>query len=231
MKNQRNKKSIVVVGALVLALILSIVGTLSYLTRKTEDVTNTFVAASGLLDEDEGSGTGEEGGEGSEEGSNTDAFKLEESLATLVNGSFSLNPNQKVTSNSYNGIVPLMTIPKDPTLTLNLAENVKAYAFVEVIEENKLVDYVFDNTKWKKLENTKGARGGELYLYIGSNQDGTIIGSSGVELDGVNLLLGNEVKAISSLNDKESKLIFNAYLCQADSFDGAAAAYSSCFLN
>lgn len=224
----KNKKRILLTAlALVLVCLVSVVGTFAYLTNRTATVTNTFIAAGGgkLLTDDAG-------------------FSLQEhKVAPDANGKYDyvLEDGAKVdvTENTYT-IMPGMTIPKDPYVTLNNKTTTPAYLYVEVI--NKLgfsttVDGAetlnVDATNWKKLDGVTGTQGGDVYVYTAGGANAAVIIS---DVGNVDIIAGNKFtvnKDVDPTAITDATLTFNAYLAQATMGEvtDAAEIFVTCFGN
>ena len=73
---------------------------------------------------------------------------------------------EEVTSNTYNLLVPGMTVPKDPFVTVN-AGSVDCYVVVKVVNNNEAtVDNITFNTEnWTKLEGAENGVGISYWQY------------------------------------------------------------------
>ena len=190
---------------------VSVFGTLAYLTSTSGPVTNTFVEGK-LLDGD---------------------FLLQEHVAEQqADGSYNLT-EELTQANEYT-VLPGVVLPKDPFVTVELAEKVKAYLFVEVI--NNLpegMNWAMDSANWTALLDEDGyqvesAAGNPIYVY----NDGNAFDKT--EIDGpIGIILNNEITVPSNFKPEvlaeDSGLVFNAYLCQATSFESALQAGTECF--
>ena len=247
------KKVFLAVLALILVCSLSVAGTLAYLTATQQQaVVNTFVAASGGIIIPKPGPTPTPTPDIPDE-LNTNFF-LVESPATYADGNYTLSTTaKKVITNNYDKVVPSMTIPKDPALTINLAKDIDAYIFVKVVDTtNGNLIYTMDTARWEAIDATNHPG---VYVYINDssktgNAKHIVTGNSNDEYDltAVNLfpvvsdttsLFYNmcTVKAADTLNDTDDaddgmqlgKLTFYAYACQAGGFASAAEAFTSCF--
>lgn len=237
------KKFFLAVLALILVCSISVAGTLAFLTAQQDGdkaVVNTFVAQGGGIIIP-GSTSVPSPTPEIPDGLNKNFF-LVESSANYVNGNYVLDTDTKVIENTYDKVVPEMTIPKDPALTVNLAEGIDAYIFVKVEDttQNNLI-YTM-NGVWEPttisgvyvyVKNASGS-GNAKYIVTGNSNDQ-------YDLDAVDLFtsVNNQctVKAAETLADTDSvkegmqlgNLTFKAYACQAGGFENPTAAYTACF--
>ena len=102
--------------------------TLAYFSAQTEAVTNKFTFAQTGI-----------------------AITLEEHA--YVQETNSLDTTKEVLANTYDLLVPGMTVPKDPYVTVNKG-SVDCYVVVEVVNDNAGVvsNVAFDTKNWTKLE-------------------------------------------------------------------------------
>lgn len=227
------KKLALTVLAMVLICCLSITGTLAFLTdqQNGEDtVINTFIAAGGGIIIDPDPDPDPDPIPVPPEGLNPNFF-LVEHVAEYVKPNYTLG-DTLVTENDYDRIVPEMEAEKDPTLYVNINNDVDAYIFVKVIDTtggNLLYDM---GDVWTAVSGFTG-----VYAYTPAG--GSIItGIDGFELGGVPLLDGNIVTAAETLKDTDTtttdvmelgQLKFQAYVCQAGGFADYTEAYTECF--
>lgn len=190
---------------------VSVLGTLAYLTSTSGPVINTFVEGK-LLDGD---------------------FLLQEHVAEQQpDGSYNLT--ETLTQANKYTVIPGVELPKDPSVTVELAEKVKAYLFVEVI--NNLPEgliWEINSANWTPLLDEDGhqvesAAGNPIWVYNSGNAfDKT-------EIDGpIGIILDDKITVPKDFKPgvltEDSGLVFNAYLCQATSFDNALQAGIACF--
>lgn len=228
-QTSKRKKNLIVIMALVLVCAVSVVGTLAYLTQKADPVTNTFVAAGGGViidpDPDPDPDTGEDVNPN---------FYLLETPATYADGKYTLNTGaQLVLNNLYDKVVPNMTIPKDPKLTLNVATGADVYLYVKVTDTtaNNLTCNL--SADWTQVNGLTLQANETVYCY----KNDVLTGIDGKELDAVGILANDQVAAAAALSDTDmgtdgmqlGQLKFEAYLCQAGGFSSAAEAYTACF--
>ena len=216
--NTKTKKIVAVVLAMVLVSACSILGTLAYLKKTTDAVTNTFTAVSGIVtptDDPNPANPDDNSG-----------FYLYESNVDLDDGEYEFDDDY-VFSNTYDKVVPGMVIPKNPTITANISEDVGAFVFVEVVDTtNGALTYSL-TSDWTKLDGIVGPNGGDVYSY------GTtaIIGTDAVEIEEAGVIDGDQVIAGDDLSNLSADtLSFKAFVCQSNGFDTAADAFTACFL-
>lgn len=220
------KKTLTIAIALVLVVALAVGATYAYLTAKTAEVKNTFVAGSVVADSD---------------------LELFEHVANKNDdGTYTLDTNAKATAgengvyNSYT-VMPGVNLPKDPTVNVKAASGAY-YLFVEVTKgsgftgTNPPLSCNVDTTKWEKLDIADK----EVYVYY-VNKDGakTYIQDTTVENVAVLKTIGDTQNTITVSDDNDivatltnasaSALTFKAYACQAAGFDNATAAFTACF--
>ena len=244
------KKVFLAVLALILVCSLSVAGTLAFLTFEQSGksaVINTFVAAGGgdiinPIDPPVAPDVDPDPND-EDEIELQDGFFLVEHKADYDKGSasYKLLDNYVIT-NTYDKVVPGMTIPKDPMLTADINTDVDAYVFIKVINttDNNL-SCPIDTNVWTALDGISG-----VYVYTKDSKQ-IINGVDGIELNAVPLFTDSDsdeskvlyvVKATDPLNDIDNnadngmqlgELKFEAYVCQAGGFANATEAYNSCF--
>lgn len=237
-QSENRKKILLIVLAAILVIAIAAMGTLAYLTASLSGdkaVVNTFVAAGGGQVVDP---TDPVPGPNPDDDVTLDkGFYLVESKVTYANAKYTIEPDAKdVLKNTYDKVVPSMVIPKDPALTLNIAEGMDAYVFVKVIDSTgSNLSYTVDTSNWTEVSGVSLGANEKLYCYKNAIQTGT----AEVDLNGVNILTDNRVTAAGTLQDQDGstdglqlgELKFEAYVCQAGGFDSAAAAFTACFGN
>lgn len=235
----KNKKLLMTTLALILVCSISVAGTLAFLTASQnadKAVVNTFVAAGGgsiidpnptpnppVIPEDL-----------------QDGFYLVESAVEYEDAAYSLDTATKVIANSYEKVVPAMTIPKDPALTVDLATGIDAYIFVKVIDTTGgNLTYTVADT-WTEITVADLASNEKVYVY----NNAITTGVDGIDLNEITILAGGttenltgQVVAADPLADTDTttdgmqlgELKFEAYACQAGGFTDAADAFAQCF--
>ena len=222
-----NKKQIFTISiAVILVMLISVAGTLAYLTAKQDGdkaVVNTFVAKGNgnIIDPDGPEPPIDDLMKG---------FFLVESTATYDEDALTYTlADPKVLKNTYDKVALNTTIAKDPALTVNVEDGADAYVFIKVT--NSLNDLLtFELTSdWVAVT---GAANVYAYKTIVS---GTT--ADAVELNAVQILKDNVVTVADATSFGElengalGELKFEAYACQADGFADAAAAWTACFGN
>ncbi len=115
-------------------------------------------------------------------------FALQEHEAVKgEDGSYTLHPTALVTENTYK-LIPGLTIPKDPYISVENKTSIPAYIYFEVVEDNvsSSVSYSVNGTLWTLLSGVTGPNGGAVYTYSAGLVDST---SSG--LDRIPILADN----------------------------------------
>ena len=227
---KRNKKSLLMVVSALLVVAICAMGTLAYMSSSltgSKGLVNTFTAAGGGTvvdptnpDDPDGPNTDPSVPEGTIQ----DGFYLLESKAEYANGKYTLG-STRVLSNTYDKSVPGLVIPKDPTLTLNVAEDVAVYVYVKVTDTSAGdLEYTVDTSNWTEVSVSNAGENAKVYCYKNAVQTGT----ADVDLVNVGILTGNQV-TIADDADTYGVLKFEAYVCQAGGFDTPAAAFEACF--
>ena len=196
----KNKKIIATVIAMMLVCVVSIAGTLAYLTRSTEEVKNTFtsgVTANLTLDESK---------------ANEDE--------TSPSG-YTLDTDDRVQANSYS-VKPGVDLPKDPIVTVsNLS--VDGYLVLEVKDElPDTITWTVDSA-WTELADATPKNGGQKVYYMEVNASSADQVKN--VIDGQTMTVDN---AYDDEAD-DGTLTFKAYLCQKEGFDTALAAWNGAF--
>ncbi len=152
------------------------------------------------------------------------SFKLlEHEAVQQTDGSYTLGAAE-VTSNTYK-LIPGLTIPKDPYISIVGKTPVSAYLYLEVIEQDIGFDYTVDSAYWTSLGVT-GPHGGAVYAYTGGLIDDTSAG-----LDRIPILAGNSFTLGSTpVTGGTEALRFCGFLVQpTDTETTAAAAFNGKF--
>lgn len=228
---KRTKKSLLMVVSALLVVAICAMGTLAYLSSSLtgdKGLVNTFTAAGGGVAVDP-TNPDDPNGPNTDptvpDGTIQDGFYLLESKAVYADGAYTLGTT-RVLKNTYDKSVPGLEIPKDPTLTLNVAEDVAVYVYVKVTDTSAGdLEYTVDAANWTEVSGLSGLGAGEkVYCYKNAVQTGT----ADVELVNVGILTGNKV-TIANNADTYGQLKFEAYVCQAGGFNTPAAAFEACF--
>lgn len=197
------KKVILSICALVLVCVISVSGTLAYLslTTEKEPVVNTFIAAGGGNLIADGIGK----------------FTLTESEARPAytnSGVYVLYPESQVRENEYK-VLPGTTVPKDPSVTIEGKTSVPAYLYVEIVDNTNGV-IGWDVTKeWNLLSGVTGNHNGKVYVWnlgkLAATDDDLR------DYDPIYILKDNAVTIndnVDTLGTLGSPLTFYAYLAQ-----------------
>ena len=201
MKNM--KKYLLLLVALLLVGVVSVAGTLAYLTATTGKVENTFVI--GTLFADDPSNPDKPNDPTDDIG-----LTLAEHKATYAgNGVYSLSQTEEVTENTYNKILPGVDVAKDPFVRVNGLQ-VDAYLFIEVIDElGDGLTATVDDANWINT-NLTGSKGGTVYVY--AKNGGVITG----KLAATNILKDNKITVSGNYNSATTtKISFYGYMIQA----------------
>ena len=254
----KKKRILAVALALVLVAVIG-VGTLAYLSQKSDDVTNTFIAGTTkLIDPDPTDNTKK-------------GFRLEETKVEYDAGAYILNTAAApVTSNEYPSTLPLQKLPKDPTVWVNVATGASVYVFVKIDNQTapvmkmnaegtdatteKLADHAIitpavNDTDWAAV----GASFPGVYYY----KAGVVTGGTDenvYEIPGSKVFVGEgdgilkngfvqvynysdaaQLPAVAADGQPHAgkivlgDIIVTAYVCQSETFASAAAACEACF--
>lgn len=213
--NKTNKKLVVVIVALALALVASFGGTLALLTAKTDGLINTFEAVKGLID------------------NAATNFTLKESK---INADLTVDTETKVGANSYSGFIPGQTLTKDARIAVTSNFNAAAIVYVEIVETNnkytksdastpKLITYAVDTTKWDLVEGLTGAHGGAVYVYTVAGdsvlEKGTQLTSTGIFVGDRVTVANYDTTAGDTLSNENTVIALYGYAVQALSDNGS----------
>ncbi|WP_289219982.1 hypothetical protein [Ileibacterium valens] len=190
-------------------------GSLAYLQKQSDAVTNTFTAVSGLIDSKEGVFTLDE-----------TKVKWDKKTGNYVADT---TVTEKVTANTYDNILPgLQGVMKDPTVTLKKV-TADSYLFVTVKEtdDNNALTWAIEDTQWEALrkDGEQVTKDGALvYVKKGKVTEGTENLSVPV-LKGDQIDFGNFGEQLA----EGTNLVFNSYLTQSTGFTDAADAWSNTY--
>lgn len=223
------KKTLTIAIALVLVVALAVGATYAYLTAKTGEVKNTFVAG-GAVDQS--------------------ALELYEHKANQnKDGTYTLDAAKTTTANPYT-VMPGVNLPKDPTVKVTAA-NGPYYLFVEVTKgtgfdevtvgegdaakTGKPLDYTIA-ANWDQLSLTGKDATREVYVYYVTGTDSSKTYIQNAATNDIPVLLNDRV-TVNADNDiiatltaeSDANLTFQAYACQAAGFNTPAAAFTACF--
>ena len=91
-------------------------------------------------------------------------FALQEHQALQQeDGSYVLDADSLVTTNTYQ-LIPGLTIPKDPFISIENKTEIPAYLYVEVVPDSisPSVSYSVNTTLWQLLTGVTGPHGGQV---------------------------------------------------------------------
>lgn len=209
------KKTLTIAIALVLVVALAVGATYAYLTAKTGEVKNTFVAGSAVADGD---------------------LELFEHVAKMNNdGTYTLDSTTTTTGNKYT-VMPGVNLPKDPTVTVEKASGAY-YLFVEVTKGAKVdgdtLSCTVDGSKWIKLNVDDK----EVYAYTTDGKTPAVLTAevtnvpvlASIDAKGNTIEVSGDNTKIGALTEANSALTFKAYACQAAGFANATEAFTTCF--
>lgn len=206
----RKRKILFTALAVVLVCSISVVGTLAFLQKESNGVTNTFTAAPDLCG----------------------SFVLDESQAIQNNdGSYTLNPSARVQANTY-VLAPGVTYEKDPTVTITGKTETAAYLYLAVLDgKPATVQYTIDS-KWVQMGTiTKDSETYDLYYYDANGDGADLIVSDSDATLTYNVLTNNQFQTTSQFTPDTAQFTLTcyAYLAQASAGTDAATAYAACF--
>ena len=204
-----------------LVVALAVGATYAYLTAKTTEVKNTFVAGSVVADSD---------------------LELFEHVANKnTDGTYTLDTTTKASAgengvyNSYT-VMPGVNLPKDPTVNVKAA-NGAYYLFVEVTKGAKVdgdtLSCTVDGSKWIELN----VDGKEVYAYTTDGKTPAVLTAevtnvpvlASIDAKGNTIGVSGDNTKIGALTEDNSALTFKAYACQAAGFANATEAFTTCF--
>ena len=202
----QTKKVVSMIASMALVAVIAVAGTLAYLSKESNQVKNTFVAAG--LDV---------------------KLELDETVVELkdsnVPGDYQFKTpkaNNRTTDQTYS-LVPGIDLPKDPVVTVT-GLNQKAYLIIEVLDSTpSSLTWTVDG-RWTKLGTETGKNGGQIY-YL-NNVVNPDTGSQQF-----NIIDGETVKVSGDYvqGTGEEALTYYAYLCQFAGFSSASEAWSAVF--
>ncbi len=212
------KKIVLLVVAVVMLCTVAITGTLAFLTDDTDGgVTNTFVAAEGLIDDPDEPGP-------DDPYDNNGFFILENEVTLLDDGSYEIADGATLALGNDYKVLPSTNLPKNPFVRINGKTETPAYLYIEVVDtlgEDSGLSYDI-TSDWTLLDGLTGANGGKIYTYA------TGIVTS--DVDDVAIIDGDEITVDDTIDiPDEAELSFYGYLAQASAGDDAAAAFTACF--
>lgn len=229
------KNKILKLTALGLAVAVTATGTLAYLKNSTTAVTNTFAAAE-LLEKDPAD--------------HHPLISLDETEVEYdeeTNTYRPVGPDARTNSNTYNKIIPGVPVMKDPVLKINLEQDINAYVYLEVVEEDMCDDLVYDiRREWIPLLDEHGdqvvTERGVMYYHEGDDEvtnpgvlrDDSERGNTGERT--YYILENDEIRPNPTATcttpghaHYSGKLHFYGYVCQAAGFATPAEAFKKVF--
>lgn len=190
------KKALLIVVAMILICALSITGTVAFLKKEANSVTNTFIA--GAPDDDTFLKT----------------LTLTEKKVTANEFGEMKESNEWVGANTYDNVLPGTTLPKTIKVTATDKNKTPGYLYVEIVNtlDAGAFTWEIDDTKWKDL----GIEGRNVYVYC-TDKTNPVVVTSNVTVEGV--LKGNKVTvnnvADLKLTDTTKTMKVYAYMTQA----------------
>lgn len=214
MEQAKKKRTLMLLVLFLVLCLLCAATTLGLFSATTTQVRNTFVATPGIVNEEQ--------------------FFLNESKATLQEGTYVLDESEKVTENTYDSLVTNMALPKDPKVTADVQDGVSAYIFVRVHDATKAGLFNTSNIKWAIDDSNWSLVSGADNVYVYKD---IVLGTEGVELNQVGILKDNLVTTAEEFQDADSAqegldvgyLSFTAMAVQSQGFSSAYEAYNALF--
>lgn len=209
------KKVFLMIVAMMLVCVISVAGTLAYLSQTTTAVTNTFSGQVGLVNN----------------------FKLLESEVTMSTaeatyGNYvAVSPTNKVTTNNYSGLVPGATLLKDPAITFE-KPSVPAYLYLGVDENGfagVINTYALEN-HWLATDITYGEY--TIYVYAKDGKTASLV--TAAETTGLGIIVDDQLTVSNGYVAKDNEQIslnFTAYMGQASAATDANAVFNAIWTN
>ncbi len=206
--------------AIVLIVVISVGATLAFVKEQKAPITNTFVAGSQKIIH----------------GDPSVNFTLTENgVKKDANGNLVQDTDVTVQAGGsleYTDIVPGMDIPKNPKLKVDIETGAIVYVFVKIepTSLNSNLSWAVNDAAWTAVSGVDN-----VYVW---NSGNPYTGTDALEIDGLSLLKDNQVvvadNAVFTPAEGETtvalgSLAVSAYVCQAQSFANAAAAWADCF--
>ena len=212
----KRKKTWLIMACAVMMLMVSVIGTIAYLTDTTGPVVNTFTVGK-LLDDPQNF-----------------VLKEHEATDTDSDGVYTLVTTKEVDTNTYT-VLPGVDLPKDPFVKTEETLKLDAYVFIEVVDETgTALHFTVDSENWTELSDKTGPQGGKVYVMKANNG----IAEAGKMLGPISILAkngnGKEITVDNvPIEDAEaqfgSKITFYGYMIQAGGFENAADAWAKGF--
>lgn len=234
-----SKKTLITALALILVCVVSVSGTLAYLSLKADNtnggITNTFTAAADgkILDD--------------ADPENPDkAFEIiEPNVELAADGSYKEKTGTNKTGNAYE-VAPGLKLPKAAKIRVVGKTDLPVYLYLEVVDtlsKDVFEAYALDGI-WMPLKDSKGAQvlglnKGPVYVYATGTETKTpalfcaekdkLLGEKTFNIiDGGALKVKNSATADQLAAMTDNKLSFYSYMAQASAGDDAAAAFANC---
>lgn len=155
-----------------------------------------------------------------------DVLKLTEHEAVLQHdGSYKLS-SEEVTKNEYK-VVPGVDIPKDPRITLAGKSSVRAYMYIEAVDNSpETVTYTV-TSDWKLLDGAVGANGGSVYVYA-KDGEAAVLDKNG-ETQVIDIIDGNKLTVSENYDGEGFEIKFYGYMAQIADGKNAAEVFSETF--
>lgn len=155
-----------------------------------------------------------------------DVLKLTEHEAVLQpDGSYKLS-SEEVTKNEYK-VMPGVDIPKDPRITLAGKSSVRAYMYIEAVDNSpETVTYTV-TSDWKLLYGVVGANGGSVYVYA-KDGEAAVLDKNG-ETQVIDIIDGNKLTVSENYDGEGFEIKFYGYMAQIADGKNAAEVFSETF--
>ena len=211
----KNKKIWLVAACAVLALTMSVIGTIAYLTGSTGPVVNTFTVGK-LLDDPLNF-----------------VVKEHEATDTDKDGVYTLDDGKEVTTNTYDHVLPGVDLPKDPFVKTEETMKLDAYVFVEVVKSEDFgtnLHFTVDSNNWTEISGATGKNGGQVYAMKANGG----IAKAGEMLGPIKVLTDDKITVDNApITDAEAQfggdVTFYGYMIQAAGFEDATDAWTKGF--
>ena len=205
------KKTLIIVLSLVLVVVMTVAGTMAYLTDKTEEVKNTFTVGSIFVPDDP------------DDPDDDIALELKEHGIKDDNndGKYEFDLTTETIGNKYK-VLPGVALPKDPFIRTNRDTEMAAYLFLEVVDETSdALSFTVDPDNWTKLYDATETRGA-IYYY---KTTGIVPADTKAPLT-VNILKDQAITVSNVEITNPGEVSFLGYMIQAGGFDTPAAAWA-----
>lgn len=159
-------------------------------------------------------------------------LSVQEHLAVDLqgDGTYELDLDNIVLSNTYETVMPGVDIPKDPYVTITDKSSIPAYLFVEVVDtlpNSSGITYAIDSSNWLSL-GISGKNGGTVYVYQGGTGSAVSITNTTPNMDDISILSGDMVYVSQSLNvSSQINIYFHVSLLQVAAGNSVEAVYNT----